>query len=412
MEKIVRRLAVILIILIVLGIGGYQLFRYLNPPYKFETAYQATMDDFVEGKGLIIRNEQLIEQQAGDYAVAYTQSDGSKVAKGGKVAQLYTDDSDIQYQTQIDSMKEELELLEKAEQSAVVYLTDADMTAKQLSEQLYGLSDLMDGTCADRAESVHGELLFELNRRQVSLGTVKDFSERKSALQTQISELEGKLGAGVQDITSDEAGYFTSVVDGFEDRLSVSDLDRLKVSDLDAMMDEKQQISGTAVGKIIVGYDWRIAVPVDPADAEKFSEGSTLTVSFEDLPDVKAPGTVVGLKQDNTSDKAYAIIRLDYMNAALSRMRTAELKITFASYTGLRINKDAVRLQDGTEGVYVNEQNYAVFKRINIIYRTDAYVLTSDKGISEEELSAYSWVQLYDNIVVEGRDLYEGKPLR
>ena len=50
--------------------------------------------------------------------------------------------------------------------------------------------------------------------------------------------------------------------------------------------------------------------------------------------------------------------------------------------------------------------NIAKFRKVNIVYSEEDYVLS----LAEEGQDGY--VRLYDNIITEGKDLYDGKVLK
>ena len=71
----------------------------------------------------------------------------------------------------------------------------------------------------------------------------------------------------------------------------------------------------------------------------------------------------------------------------------------------MKIPYKALRFQDGLQGVYVVVNQALEFKKVDIIY-DDVGFFISRIDSNDEEL-----VQLYDDIVTEGTDLYEGKSI-
>jgi hypothetical protein len=80
-------------------------------------------------------------------------------------------------------------------------------------------------------------------------------------------------------------------------------------------------------------------------------------------------------------------------------------------YTGIRIPQSAVAFRENEEGVtergvYVRNGSVIQFRRINMLRSEDGFVIaantTGERG----------WLQLYDELVVQGRNLYDGKIVR
>jgi hypothetical protein len=97
------------------------------------------------------------------------------------------------------------------------------------------------------------------------------------------------------------------------------------------------------------------------------------------------------------------VFECDRLTSAVVQGRTAQFKLVINSYGGLRVSRGALRYDDDDErGVYVVRGTELVFKKINVIYWGEDYVICSQE-------SGDDYLKLYDRIVTEGKDLYDGK---
>ena len=89
-------------------------------------------------------------------------------------------------------------------------------------------------------------------------------------------------------------------------------------------------------------------------------------------------------------------------NVTLLRQQSAD--VVFNSYQGLRVPKDAVRVEDGGQtGVYVLEGATARWKPITILHDNgESYVVELDKTST-----ANLWPG--DEIIIHAKNLYDGK---
>ena len=72
------------------------------------------------------------------------------------------------------------------------------------------------------------------------------------------------------------------------------------------------------------------------------------------------------------------------------------------------MRKDAIRFdRENNEGVYVKVGEKVVFKKLDVLYRGDGFVLSNARDDSETQ-----YLKLFDEIIVEGKDLYDGKILQ
>ena len=83
---------------------------------------------------------------------------------------------------------------------------------------------------------------------------------------------------------------------------------------------------------------------------------------------------------------------------------------------GLSVPKSAVRVVDGVKGVYILVGDVIRFRRIEITDERDNYYVVrikSNNDVFEQEEETQGrdvkYISLYDNVVVSGKDLFDGK---
>ena len=236
--------------------------------------------------------------------------------------------------------------------------------------------------------------------------------------------LEGKTGKSTGNITTEKSGCFLSHCDGYENALDYSNLDRLTLSDLDNVKQTK--VSGNIAGKVVTGLKWYVACKVTADEATRLSlwNGSA-TVLFSDASSESIPATIKRIYQESKDSDALLILECDYMNSDLAQARQEPIEIGLGSYTGLRISKKAIHddyvtkttyddndnkhtEQVKVQGVYVLHGSEVRFKQISILYADDDYVICDPEPDSKDLVDGTT-VELYDQVILEGDDLYDGK---
>lgn len=97
------------------------------------------------------------------------------------------------------------------------------------------------------------------------------------------------------------------------------------------------------------------------------------------------------------------VFECDTLTSSVVSGRTAQFKYIVNSYGGLRVSRSALRFNDEQErGVFVVVGGKLVFKKINVEYWGDDYLICTQEDDGD-------YLKLYDRIVTEGKDLYEGK---
>ena len=156
------------------------------------------------------------------------------------------------------------------------------------------------------------------------------------------------------------------------------------------------------IGKVISGYQWSYAAVISATEAEKLTEGKKVTLSFPltEAQDIPAEVTEVTETGDG---RAIAYFTSNYMTEAIANLRGQDVNITANSYTGIRVSTSAVRAIDGVKGVYVKNGSVIQFKKIEVLYSNDVFTIVDASNTGSD------YLKMYDEVVVEGRNLYDGK---
>ena len=107
-----------------------------------------------------------------------------------------------------------------------------------------------------------------------------------------------------------------------------------------------------------------------------------------------------------TNEAGYRMLVLScgrYMqNVTLLRQQSAD--IVFSSYAGLRVPKEAIRVDEsGQAGVYVREGSAAKWKPVTILHDNgESYVVELDRSSTDN-----LWPG--DEVIVTAKKLYDGK---
>ena len=164
-----------------------------------------------------------------------------------------------------------------------------------------------------------------------------------------------------------------------------------------------KESSKNAIGKIVSDYEWYIAAPISLNDSLKYKEGDTLTINTSIKSHSSLSVTVKRINVSEELNEAVIVFSCQQMSSELATLRRGNMTVVSKTYSGLKASRRALRVIDGESGVYVLSGRSVKFVPVNVIYRADDYV------ICEQEVSNSSVLRLYDDVVVKGRNLYDGK---
>lgn len=394
-----KALRVILCIVAVVFFGN-QIYSFAYKPITTVTAEYQTVTQGFNINGIVIREEKVINSNKAG-ALHFVLANGERVAKHGTIANIYSNADASVIVNRIEQLNFRIKDIEEMQSYNDVEAADIKLANNKVNNSL---NTMLRGIAAgdfSSFEADSSELLTNISRRQMITGEQTDFSARLDDLKAERDSLSASLPQPVGNITTDRSGYFVSNVDGYENVLSCDNIESITPEYIDTL--KAETVEKTAVGKIVSGYTWYIAAKVDISESVKYKIGDELTLktTIKSTPELKV--VLEKINTSNSENSAVMIFSCQQMNSELAVMRKGSFTIINSTYSGLKIPTKALRVQDGKTGVFVRSGMMVKFVGVNVIHRTDEYI------ICEQEVSNDSVLRLYDDVVVKGKRLYDGK---
>lgn len=416
---------VALVLLAALAYVGSRVMQVLNPPNTYETALLCTVADAVESEGVLLFEETLVP---GGGNLGYLVADGERVSAGTVVAEVYADPSQSALRTQLTELAAQIALLEKSQNTTS---TQIDSLLKERTTALYDLMEALDRGAYETTQAGGEAYLLAQNKLGVTTGDVADFTAQIAQLQAQAAALQAQLGAPAQ-LTSPVTGYFIGAQSTRQLRASAADIRSLDAAGLNALLQQGADtlLEGCA-GKVISSFTWYYCGVCSAKEGEKLlgASGKPLSKKIQ----IRFPGQVempltaqlTEVDIDEASGLARFVVRCDSINGDVLKLGQASAQIIVGSYTGLRVRASAVHYireeksaaaQEGENyipGVYIKYGSLARFRRIDPV--DDAHPLVTDGDYLVVPVSgtdgSVSELRLYDEVIVSGQNLYDGKLL-
>ena len=232
------------------------------------------------------------------------------------------------------------------------------------------------------------------------------YESRITQLQSEVDSLTSRLSGSLVQYTSPEIGYFARMTDGYESVLTPDSIETMTVEQIRNFSQEKVVFDNSTLGKIVTDHHWYYAAVLPKSDSEKFIVGDTVYLNFNMYNITQIPFTVEEVRTDDSDpDNCMVLMSTSHMVPELLMVRNPSVQIDFTSYTGLRIPAKAKRYEGQQVGVYVLDSDVVRFKTINIIYENSEFILCGANSDLERPL------EIYDQVIVEGTDLSDGKPV-
>lgn len=375
-----------------------QLYVILGRDYKTETAIAYTMADSVELDGFVMFDAVNV---AGEGNLGYLVEDGERVSEGTVITEKYTDDSQSAAREQLIRLQNNIDLLTKSQNSAG---SDLTLLTTQTKTALYNLLDQLDTASYSGMQDAESEFLLAQNRLQISTGQASGFQSTIAELEAERDTVAAQL-AGLETITAAENGYFISAASAMPLDLEEQTLKDATPAQIQELLQEGVSLSTESLaGRIVEGFSWRFYTVCDLETAERFDGLTDVHISIPGKEETPLDATVSSVELDEEAGLAKIVVECQTINSDVLRLGQETAKIDLETYQGIRIDKNALHIVDGEKGVYVKYGDLQRFRKIQVLYEDDQYMLVPADGA----VGTDNEVRLYDEIIVEGSNLQDG----
>ena len=378
-----------------------QCFVIFRRSYKTETAIKYTLAESITLDGVVAFDSVDV---AGSGDLGYLVQDGERVTNGTIVAEVYTDDSQGLQRERLDRLERTITLLTKSQNSTG---SDLSVLTNQTKQALYNLLDKINTAQYSGITDAEDTFLLAQNRLQVSTGQTAGFADTIAALQVEYDSIKAQLDA-LQNITATTNGYFSSTAASpaiAADRQALDDADPATLQKM--LADGFPAAATDRAGQITTGFSWKFYAVCDLDTAARFDNISGVKISVPGKQNTPLSAAVEEVTPDKDNGLAKIVLQCQTINAEVLSFGQETAQIDLKTYEGIRIDKEALHIVDGPRGVYVKYGNLQRFLKITTLYENDSYILIPENG----KIGTDNEVRLYDEIIVQGTNLQDGKLL-
>lgn len=375
-------------------------------------ALKGTVEEEVLADGYVFREQTLINAPASGYLECRV-SEGDRVNEGQLIGYVYTGQYDAERSQKIQELSDKIARFENSVASENTYADNSVMVEQKIAAAARDLSDLRSSHDMNLAAEGKEELnlLIEKKHAMESGGDV-DFASELEDLKQQLQELENSTGGAKMELRAQTPGVFSSRIDGMEDKLSMEAAETVTPSYLESLdqiaLQRKETVTqGEPVCKIVNNYGWYFGANIDADQAQNLKVGQGVRLRFFDLSDTSVYGTVRALSQEERGKVAVSIYTNRYVNGIYASSR-ASAEIVTTSAEGIKLPAQALHVQNDQTGVFVLRLDVARFVPVDVKYKNGEWAIVSPVTNTGSEYK----LQIYDEVIVEAKNLEDGKVVR
>ena len=378
-----------------------------------EPAVHVSVNDSFISTGWFFRDEQTVSGSASG-SVKHVVYSGERVQQDAALALVYADEQSLALSREIEPLENRIRLLDSALET-VGNTSDSANVDQMITLTIQQMADQAKTGQGNRMSS-SADTLRTLSLQSVSSSVdTLDIQSERDALEAERAALEQQLSGQTTELTAPISGYYSEVVDGYENVLTRAALENLTLGEFRTLTQSPEKVdAGQVLGKMIQGFTWYLAAEIPTEQADRLSEGQDLRVNFTQA-SLETPVSVYSIIREHGSDTALLVLEGTEFNSEMVSMREQPVEIILATYSGLKVPKSAVRIEESTNSDGTTTQRTVVYilsggveksKIINPLYEAEDYYVV--------EQSATNWDMLVENdqIVVRGRNLQNNMVVR
>lgn len=386
----IKILGLIVSLFILITIGS-QISNVFNDRHETEEAVIYSVNDSKTFKAIAVRDEKLIDFNF-DGVVNYIYSDGSKIAKNSVVAEVYRTKEQIIAKKRIEELENELSQLERAQNKGTIAVAQPEQLSRKIDESYKLITSLSEKGDISSLKAEKSNLLLLLNIYNLVTDEESDYLMREDYLKNEIKRLQSNSSLPLNTITISDGGYFVSYTDGYENKLTTQYLESITADEIKNIANSDINKINNKQGKIVSDYNWNLVAIVKTNNP--FIENKKGYFKVLNSPDC-FPGKVESVRKTDVKDEYIVVFSSDRLSRSFVESRVERVEFVFDEYKGIKVPREAIRFLDNQEGVFVVIGQKVVFKKVDVIYEGDDFILSK---ISDNS----SFVMQYDEILVKG----------
>ncbi len=399
-----QNVLIILVFVLVIVFAAVESYNVLNVKLRTQVAEKTTVYDLLETRALFIRDEKTVQDSSG-VTLALVE-EGEKINSGGEIEMVFSSSENASRYSSYLELEKEHEYYTEMQNMAVGSATDMEKLESDILDEVNGFIRSAAHSDFDSAGESALEINNNLTRRSLLIGENIDFSSALSEVESKIKAVDINTCKPVGYVTAESAGVYSKYTDGCEgvfDYKSVADMD---INTFDKYINTAVSAKGgtDGGGKIISSFVWYLCCVVNTSDVIDLEDGYNVQVRIKSTNQVLKCTVVKGADVSLGEDQTLLVLSCNETDGNLASMRLEDIEIRVKEYTGIKVNSAAVHDLNGEKGVYALVSNIAKWRRADILYTGDDYVL-----LSYDDPDIKNGIKLFDEIIISGRDVYDGK---
>lgn len=369
--------------------------------YDTALAVKGSLENKIYAQGYILHDSTLVHG-GNSQTAAFIAKEGERVPKNSKIATLFSEKVPDDVQIRLIRLNEKLTAKKNALSERFYFIGTSYYSEYQIMGSVKKILSVINGQGnLQKISDYKNDISKTVNQDYIG----DEPNETLEQLQNQIKAVEDSVPGQKSYVFSESSGVFSTDTDTFDEVFKAESVKNIKPDFLESLSKEEHDGINLPIAKIINNYEWYFAAAVSESAASDLRNNMNLAVRFPGISSVSYSAVLENISAAQNG-KVALVLKCDGDVSALLGRRYLQAEIIKATYSGFKLGKSALRVISDVKGVFVMRDNTALFKPVKVLGNDDSFMIVQDESKDNS-----AGLLLYDEVILNSDDLYDGKVL-
>ena len=392
-------LSIILIAILVYVI--YTLYLLIKQPTDVFTVEKGNLYLEETDVGYVIRDEQIVKGENYKNGMEQIIAEGEKASKDEAIFRYYSSNE--------ENLKKKIEELDIKIQDAMskdmsYSNPDIKIIENQIDEKIQNINKITDSA---KLEEYKKEINSLISKKAKIAGENSPQGSYLKQLIEERKQYESQLNSGAEYVTAPKSGIVSYKVDGLEETLTPDCFSELSKEYLESLNLKTGKVIATSTecGKIVDNFYCYIVTISNSENAKNAKVGDKVKIRLSNNEEI--PAEIVNIANES-EDERLIMLKVEKQIVELTNYRKITFDLIWWSAKGLKVPNQAIVNVDNLNYVVRNRAGYLSKLLVKVTKVGENYSIVEpyesdelkEMGYSNEEISKYKKITLYDEILL------------
>ena len=352
--------------------------------------------------GYVIRDEEVVKGENYKNGMEQIIAEGEKASKNEPIFRYYSIDE--------ENLKKKIEELDVKIQDAMSkdmsYANpDIKIIENQIDEKMQNINKITDSA---KLEEYKKEINSLISKKAKIAGENSPQGSYLKQLIEERKQYESQLNSGAEYVTAPKSGIVSYKVDGLEETLTPDCFSELSKEYLESLNLKTGKVIATSTecGKIVDNFYCYIVTISNSENAKNAKVGDKVKIRLSNNEEI--PAEIVNIANES-EDERLIMLKVEKQIVELTNYRKITFDLIWWSAKGLKVPNQAIVNVDNLNYVVRNRAGYLSKLLVKVTKIGENYSIVEpyesdelkEMGYSNEEISKYKKITLYDEILLK-----------